>query len=72
MPSISGVTTTEESEEIGNYRTDFDAYLDQMAADFVTKGDVDGKWDSYIQNLNKLNMEKLLELYQGIYDRNSK
>ena len=65
-------TTTEESEEIGNYRTDFDAYLDQMAADFVTKGDVDGKWDSYIQNLNKLNMEKLLELYQGIYDRNSK
>ncbi len=63
--------TTEESENIINYRTDFDSYLDQMAADFITKGDVDGKWDSYIQNLNNLNMPALLEIYQGIYDRNA-
>lgn len=64
--------TTEESEDINNYRVDFDSYLDQMAADFITKGDVDGKWDNYIQSLNNLNMPTLLEIYQAIYDRNVK
>ena len=65
-------TTTEESEKISKYRPDIDSYFDQMAASFVTKGDIDKQWDGYIQSLNKLNMEALLEIYQGIYDRNVK
>lgn len=62
--------TTDESEVINTYRADFDPYLDQMAAEFITKGGVDEKWDSYLQALKNLRMTELLEIYQTIYDRN--
>lgn len=64
-------TTEEESANLSKYTTDFFSYLDQMAADFITKGDVDAKWDEYISQLESLHMSKMLENYQSVYDRNN-
>lgn len=68
----SWFATSEESDVISNLTTDVFAYFDQMAAEFITKGTADAKWDEYLKNLDNLQTNELLSIFQNIYDRNHK
>ncbi|MFI3236727.1 MAG: extracellular solute-binding protein [Lachnospiraceae bacterium] len=66
----SWLATTEESSELAILTTDIDSYLDIMAASFVSQGNIEEQWDSYLAQLETLGLSRMLEIKQGIYDRN--
>ena len=55
------------------------AELDTMLRDAVTEGiaefvtgvrDIDRDWDRYVENLQRLGLDRFLEIYQREYERN--
>ncbi len=66
---ISIMKTLEESEELSYITPDLHTYVDQMTAEFITKGNIDAQWDNYLKQLKKLKSERYVEIYQGIADR---
>lgn len=71
MTVYSGVTfTDEELEERGTLYTDINTYLASMFAQFVTgEVDIDEGWDNYLAELDKMGLERLMEIEQAAYDR---
>ncbi len=63
---VSIMKTSEEAEELSYITSDLLLYVNQMTADFITKGNIDARWNDYLANLKKLKLEKYLEIYEGI------
>jgi putative aldouronate transport system substrate-binding protein len=65
--------SAEDAREIAELEKTLLDHMKEMVARFVT-GDADlGKgWDSYLQNLNDMNLKKYLEIYQKTYDQKYK
>lgn len=61
--------TEDEIEEIGILQTDIDAYVLQKYAQWIVEGGVEEEWDSFQEQLKKMNVDRYIELYQGAYDR---
>lgn len=65
--------TEDESAERAILYTDIENYLKTAFAQFITgEMDIDGDWDTYLNELNKMGLERLLEIDQAAYDRISK
>jgi putative aldouronate transport system substrate-binding protein len=59
----------EETNEIGLLQTPINAYIDQSFARFVTGDlDINEDWDEYVKNLEKMNIRRLVEIYQKNLD----
>ena len=70
--SIVPVTTfTEEENELKSmYENDvLSAYTEYRDKFMMGEMDIESKWDEYLTTLNKLGLDKVVELYQSIYDR---
>ena len=68
IPVIS--FTPDELSSIASYGPDIYTYCDQMEAAFITgTTDIDGGWDEYVNNLQKMNLSELVNVYQTGYDR---
>jgi putative aldouronate transport system substrate-binding protein len=63
------VFTEEELKVINECEQPLKDYVSQMRAEFITKGNVDEQWDSYLAQLENLGLSKLLEVWQNAYDR---
>jgi len=62
--------TDDETYVIGNKLTDIDTYCKEMEVKFITGlVDIETGWDTYIDNLNKMGLSEVLEVYQAAYDR---
>lgn len=61
--------TEDEIEEIGVLQTDIDAYVLQKYAQWIVEGGVEEEWDSFQEQLDRMNVERYIELYQAAYDR---
>lgn len=61
--------TAKEQEEVATLSTDIEKYVGQMEARFITGEISIDKWDEYVENLKKMNVDRLTELYQVAYDR---
>ncbi|HJA93117.1 MAG TPA: extracellular solute-binding protein [Candidatus Eisenbergiella merdipullorum] len=62
--------TEEETSERTILVTDIRNYLETAKAQFITgEMDIDTSWDSYIEKLNEMGLERLLEIDQAAYDR---
>lgn len=62
--------TAEESAERLTLFNDIDTYLKTAYAQFITgEMDVDDDWEEYLKELNKMGLERLLEIEQAAYDR---
>ena len=64
--------TGEEQKEINRIRTDVDPYVEQMEAKFIAGQEPMENWDKYIETLEKMKIDRLVELYDQAYqDYNS-
>ena len=61
--------SAEEQTEASTLVADLDTYVKQMEAKFVTGAEPLSNWDSYVEQLKKMGSERIVELYQGAYDR---
>lgn len=67
---IDCVFTAEELDTIDRYRVDFEGFVAEQEAAWLRDGGItDETWAAYKDNLNSYGMDKLLEAYQGAYDR---
>ena len=61
--------TTEQANELGELSTVVNSYKDQSFAEFVTGGlDPERDWETYLERLNGLGLQRYLEIYQEAYD----
>ena len=58
----------EDAEAVARYETDIKQYAEQKKADWILNGGVDEEWDSYLQKLNELGLEKYIEIKQKYLD----
>lgn len=65
--------TTAEAEEKAIILTDITNYLKSMKAQFITgETDIEAGWDNYLQQLNEMHLDRLMEIEQAAYDRYAK
>lgn len=64
------IYTTEESETISQIEGVLISYVQENMAKFVTGAkDIDAEWDNYLAEIDKIGLDKYLEVVQGAYDR---
>lgn len=61
--------TVEENDQISAITTDLQTYIDEMNAEFITGKRSFDQWDEYINTLDKMGVEKYVELSQKAYER---
>ena len=62
--------TAEEASERATLRTDIENYLEQAKAQFITgEIDVEEGWDNFVNTVNGMGLERLIEIEQAAYDR---
>lgn len=61
------------ASEFAELQTMLVDYCNEAASQFITGvRDIDAEWDSYLDELNRLGLERFLEIYQASYDQNYK
>lgn len=60
--------SNEATEELTYLKTDIDKLVDQKAAEWAVNGGIDEEWDDYIEQLNKMGLDRMREIYQEAYD----
>jgi putative aldouronate transport system substrate-binding protein len=61
--------TPEESDEIAILRTDIHGFAQQQTATWIVNGGMEREYDAVIRQLNNMGLPRMVEIYQGIYDR---
>lgn len=61
--------TAEETEELSIIGVEIADYIETQIADWIVNGGVDAGWDNYLAELDRLNLDKAMEIYQTAYDR---
>lgn len=62
-------STKDESNVVSQYLVDIQTYVEEMNVAFITGTTSLDTFDSYLDNLNKMNLEELLKIKQAQYDR---
>lgn len=69
MVFVEGALGADDVSMMNQYKTDLTNYRRAMFADFITgKQDIDVQWDAYVKQMNKLGLEKFVEIKQRGYD----
>lgn len=64
------IYTDEEATERSSLYSDINNYINTSKAQFITgEMDIDASWDAYIEKLNQMGLERILEIDQAAYDR---
>ena len=63
--------TNEENEEVSDITVELETYMKENEAQFIngSKEINDQTWQEYIDTMNKIGAERLIEIYQAAYDR---
>lgn len=69
LPYPDVMFTVEENEERPELETDINKYIETTRAHWITEGGIDEEWDAYIEQLNVMGLERLLEIYTDAYVR---
>ena len=67
MPNVT--PTQEESDELATIQNELNTYVDEMTLKFIFGTESFDNWDSYIQTLNDLGLERALEIERGALER---
>ena len=65
-PTIFWDRDTED--ELAILKTDINGYVDTMLVDFVMNGNVDERWDEYVNQLKAMGLDRLMEIYTTGYE----
>lgn len=61
--------TAEEADMISSIATDVTSYVSSSLAEFITGNRPLSDWDSYLEELDNMGLQQLLETAQTAYDR---
>lgn len=62
--------TPEEADELSSLSADLNKVIGEQKAKWCTgQGDIDKEWDSYVKSLEKMGLEKYMEIQNAAYDR---
>ena len=64
-PVFFDIDTTNRITQI---ETDLKPYAEAQKASWIMNGNVEAEWDAYIEHLNQLNLQELLDLKQAGLD----
>jgi putative aldouronate transport system substrate-binding protein len=67
-PSVKWDKDTQD--ELAILKTDINTYCDTAFVDFVMNGDVEAKWQEYLDTLERMGLPRLMEIYQAGYEAN--
>lgn len=73
-PNINSIVpplafTEEQANEIADFKKTINDYVNEMLARFVTgDADIDKDWDSYLKELENMNLKRYIDLSQEAYD----
>ncbi|PWV99318.1 carbohydrate ABC transporter substrate-binding protein (CUT1 family) [Paenibacillus cellulosilyticus] len=59
-------------ERLNILKTDLYSYIDKKQAQFIVKGFTQEDWDSYVKELEKMNLNELLDIYSRYYDKSKR
>ena len=59
----------EEVAELSDITMELNLYVDEVKARWIAEGGIDDEWDNYLSQLDKLQLPRMLEIYQTGYDR---
>ena len=63
----------EIADELAPMITTIKSYIEESAARFITgQMDIESDWDSYVQELEKMGIDRYVELFQQMYDQSGK
>jgi putative aldouronate transport system substrate-binding protein len=71
VPKIWGtfVYTNEELEEMSSLENDLKSYVTTMEAKFIQGKEPLSNWDSYVESVKKIGVDKYLKIYDAAYQR---
>ena len=69
IPYPNPMFTEEENADRPTLVTDIDKYIETTRAAWITEGGIDEGWDAYIEQLNAMGLERLIEIYTDAYER---
>ena len=61
--------TADELDTIGFLSPEILSYVSQQYAHWVTEGGVEEEWDAYIEQLNRMNVNELIDIHLAAYAR---
>jgi putative aldouronate transport system substrate-binding protein len=62
--------TSDEEEELSMLTISLENYIAASRVSFITgELDLDSDWDAYVSSLSSMGIDRVVELYQGAYDR---
>lgn len=67
MPNVT--PSTDESSEYASIMNEVNKYVNQMVAKFITGAESIENYDSFINQIKKLKIERAVEIQQSAYDR---
>ena len=61
--------SSDDQDEYATTWTDIDKYIASMNSAFITgEKDIEAEWDTYIDTLNKMGLQDIIDIYQGYID----
>lgn len=60
--------TEEQMNEISKLTVDIYKYVKESWANWIVNGGIEKDWDGYVQQLNQMGLERLMEIYQEALD----
>lgn len=64
--------SAEQVSIISSLQADLNTYVDQMIARFIVGDEPFDHWDTYVETVNKMNIDQLIDVYQDVYDSYNK
>lgn len=61
--------TVEEYEDLPTLTTDIESFIRSTRAKWITQGGIDQEWDAYVEKLNDMGLQKLIQIYTDAYER---
>jgi putative aldouronate transport system substrate-binding protein len=61
--------TPEEEDILSTLKTNIDKHISESIAKFIVGERPISEWDQYVQELKKINVDRLMDIYQKAYDR---
>ncbi|MCL2248076.1 MAG: hypothetical protein FWC13_02285 [Oscillospiraceae bacterium] len=59
----------EDAREVARLRDEITEFVNRRRAEFVVNGDIDEQWESFLSDLDRMGLPRLLEIMQANFDR---
>lgn len=60
--------TTDQVDEIATLTVDIYKHVEEQWAEWIVNGGIDDEWDDYVEYLNRMGLDRLMEIYEESYE----